>query len=201
VTVAGTIGCTVGSVIGYWIGLKDGRAEVQRYGKVVSLNDGHLDSAERWLNKYGAAKIFLTRLLPVIRTYISFPAGMAKMKFWPFIILSAIGSAIWCFILAYIGFLLGPDWDSISGAYNVLTIIVLGAQGLVVFIYIYRKRKKRVTGEDGERKVKVWRDSPNLWLRRSFCNLRKEYGEAIVKRGPKAYAEARYTTSSSNARD
>jgi hypothetical protein len=103
------------------------------------------------------------------------------MKFWPFIILSAIGLAIWCFILAYIGFLLGPDWDSISGAYNVLTIIVLGAQGLVVFIYIYRKRKKRVTGEDGERKVKVWRGSPNLWLRRSFCSLRKEYGEAIVR--------------------
>jgi membrane protein DedA with SNARE-associated domain len=143
VTIAGTIGCTIGSVIGYWIGLKGGRPAVRRYGKYVFLNESHLDSTERWFNRYGAVTIFLTRLLPIIRTYISFPAGIAKMRFWPFVILSAIGSLIWCFLLAYIGYLLGPNWESISGAYNTFAVIVLVGLGLAFLIYYLRRRKRR----------------------------------------------------------
>lgn len=143
VTIAGTIGCVVGSAMAYWIGLKGGRAAVKRYGKYVFLNEGHLDSAENWFNKYGAATIFLTRLLPVVRTYISFPAGMAKMKFWPFIILSALGSAIWCFALTYIGYILGPNWNSISGSFNVLTIAVLVGLGVIIVVWYIRRRMRK----------------------------------------------------------
>ncbi len=146
VTISGTVGCVIGSAIAYGIGFIGGRAAVKRYGKYVFLNEGHLDSAERWFNKYGSVVIFITRLLPIIRTYISFPAGMARMRFWPFIILSAIGSAIWCFILAYIGFVLGPNWNSFTGAYNLLTIIVLVALGLIL-LALFLRRRKRIAGK------------------------------------------------------
>ena len=141
VTAAGTLGCVAGSIAAYWIGLKGGRAAVKRYGCYVFLNEGHLDAAERWFHKYGAWAIFLTRLMPIVRTYISFPAGMARMRFWPFIALSAAGSALWCFILAYIGYLLGPDWSSISGNFNLFTVVVLVAVGLVLIMWYYRRRR------------------------------------------------------------
>ncbi len=143
VTIAGTVGCVLGSAIAYWIGLKGGRAAVIRYGKYVFLNESHLDAAENWFRKYGAMTIFLTRLLPIIRTYISFPAGMAKMKFWPFIILSAIGSAIWCFILAYIGYILGPNWNRISRYYDLLTVAVIAVLGIIFIVWIWRRRPSR----------------------------------------------------------
>lgn len=150
VTFAGTLGCVIGSTIAYWIGLKGGRTTVLRYGHYFFLNEGHLDSTERWFKKYGAITIFLTRLLPIVRTYISFPAGMAKMKFWPFITLTAIGSAIWCFALAYIGYILGPNWNSISGNFNLLTTVV--AVGLVLifvtwFSLKYLKKRNLSKGE------------------------------------------------------
>jgi membrane protein DedA with SNARE-associated domain len=148
VTIAGTIGCVAGSAIGYWIGFYGGRTAVIRYGQYMFLNEGHLDWAERWFTKYGAPAVFLTRMVPIVRTYISYPAGMAKMRFWPFIALSATGSAIWCFVLAYIGFLLGPNWNSISGSFNQLTIAVLLGLGIVLSVWylMRRSRKKQRTG-------------------------------------------------------
>lgn len=194
VTIAGTVGCTIGSAIAYWIGYWGGRAAVMRYGRYVFLNEKHLDAAERWFNKHGTAAIFFTRLMPVIRTYISFPAGMAKMRFWPFIIVSAIGSAIWCFILAYIGFVLGPRWDSINGAYNFLTIVLLAALGLVFVVWWYRRRRKMAVVEDAEHKV--WRGAPSVWQRCFLCQMRDKCTKAGVHRGSKACQEARYMASS-----
>ncbi len=143
VIIVGTLGSAAGSALAYWIGLKGGRPAVRRYGRYVMLSERHLDTMEIWFKKYGDLAVFGTRLLPLVRTYISFPAGTAKMKFSRFMILSTIGSAIWCAVLAYIGFVLGPKWASISGAYNVLLILVIVSL-IAIFLVWYIRRRSRV---------------------------------------------------------
>ena len=138
----GTLGSAAGSALAYWIGLKGGRPAIRRYGRYVMLSEKHLDTMEIWFKKYGDLAVFGTRLLPLVRTYISFPAGTAKMKFSRFMILSTIGSAIWCAVLAYIGFVLGPKWASISGAYNVLLILVIVSLIAIFLIWYFRRRSR-----------------------------------------------------------
>ena len=144
VALAGTIGCVVGSALAYWAGMKGGRAFVCRYGKYVFLNEGHLDSTERWFKKYGSTMIFLTRIMPIVRTFISLPAGMARMDFKKFILLTAIGSAIWCFALTYVGYALGANWETIRvwfGQADILIVVVF--VGLLVWLLLrHRKRLK-----------------------------------------------------------
>ena len=143
VIIVGTLGSAAGSALAYWIGLKGGRPAVRCYGRYVMLSERHLDTMEIWFKKYGDLAVFGTRLLPLVRTYISFPAGTAKMKFSRFMILSTIGSAIWCAVLAYIGFVLGPKWASVSGAYNVLLILVIVSL-IAIFLVWYIRRRSRV---------------------------------------------------------
>jgi membrane protein DedA with SNARE-associated domain len=144
VVLASTFGCTFGSALAYWIGLKGGRPFICKYGHYIRLNEGHLDLVEGWFKKWGATMVFVTRLLPVVRTFISLPVGMAKYRFDVFIILTTIGSFIWCLILGYLGFVLGPAWGSLDESYKWLTVIVLLAFGLVfVWWYFDRRRKAR----------------------------------------------------------
>lgn len=148
VSLAGTLGCVIGSVLAYWIGMKGGRPFVCRYGKYVFLNEGHLDSTDRWFKKYGPPMIFLTRILPIVRTFISIPAGMARMDFKKFVILTAIGSAIWCFTLTYVGYALGANWRSIQVLFDQVDIlIVLFLAALLVWWFI-RRRKRLKAKED-----------------------------------------------------
>jgi membrane protein DedA with SNARE-associated domain len=91
VSLAGTIGCVIGSILSYWAGEKGGRAFVCKYGKYLLLNEGHLDLSERWFKKYGTPMIFFSRILPIMRTFISLPAGIAKMDFKNFVVLTTMG--------------------------------------------------------------------------------------------------------------
>ncbi len=143
VIASGTLGSVIGSVIAYEIGLKGGRAAVERYGGFVLLNKDRLDSAEQWFDKFGVTAIFLSRLLPFVGAYLSFPAGMVKMKFWPFLALTALGSVVWCSALVCIGYLLGPNWNSLAGSYDLLAIMVLAACGLALGAwYLVKGRTK-----------------------------------------------------------
>jgi membrane protein DedA with SNARE-associated domain len=148
VSLAGTAGCIIGSVIAYWIGMKGGRAFVCRYGKYVFLNEGHLDSTEKWFNKYGPPMIFLTRVMPIVRTFISLPAGMARMDFKKFVILTGIGSAIWCFALTYVGYALGANWQTIQVWFNQADILIVVFFAALLAWWFIRRRKRLKAKEE-----------------------------------------------------
>lgn len=126
----GAIGCVLGSIVAYYVGAYGGRAMIVRYGKYVLVSTDDLDLADRWFRKYGDITVFVARLLPVIRTFIAFPAGVSRMPMGRFIIYTFIGSYIWSYGLAYIGMKLGENWDSLKVYFHrfdfVIAIILLG---------------------------------------------------------------------------
>lgn len=128
----GAIGCVVGSIAAYYVGASGGRALIVRYGKYVLVSTADLDMADRWFWKYGDITVFVARLLPVIRTFIAFPAGVSRMPMGRFIIYTFVGSYIWSYGLAYIGMKLGDNWDSLKVYFHrfdfvIAIILVAGA--------------------------------------------------------------------------
>ena len=111
VGVAGAVGCVAGSMVAYWVGMYGGRPLIEKYGRYVLISPHDLDLADRWFAKYGEVIVFVSRLLPAIRTFIAFPAGVARMNIPRFIIYTFAGSLPWCIGLAYVGQKLGERWD------------------------------------------------------------------------------------------
>jgi membrane protein DedA with SNARE-associated domain len=110
---AGAFGCVIGSIVAYIVGRFGGRTFVWKYGKYLFISHHDVAMADRWFERYGQWVVFFSRLLPVIRTFISLPAGIAKMKFIPFVTYTFIGSLPWCYALAYVGYKMGERWDSL----------------------------------------------------------------------------------------
>lgn len=111
VGVAGAFGCVLGSMVAYWAGMYGGRPFIEKYGRYVLVSKHDLDMADRWFEKRGEIIVFVSRLLPAIRTFIAFPAGVARMNIKRFIIYTFAGSLPWCLGLAYIGQKLGEKWN------------------------------------------------------------------------------------------
>ena len=111
VAVAGAFGCVVGSLAAYWVGMYGGRPLIEKYGKFVLVSRHDLDLADRWFDRFGEVIVFVSRLLPAIRTFIAFPAGIARMNLKKFVIYTFAGSLPWCLGLAYVGQKLGEQWD------------------------------------------------------------------------------------------
>ena len=111
VGLAGAVGCVLGSMVAYWVGMYGGRPLIEKYGRFVLISHHDLDLADRWFGKYGEIIVFVSRLLPAIRTFIAFPAGVARMNILRFIIYTFAGSLPWCIGLAYVGQKLGEHWD------------------------------------------------------------------------------------------
>ena len=111
VAVAGAVGCVLGSLVAYWVGMYGGRPFIEKYGRYILLSRHDLDIADRWFGKYGEIIVFVSRLLPAIRTFIAFPAGVARMNLPRFVIYTFAGSLPWCLGLAYVGQKLGEQWD------------------------------------------------------------------------------------------
>jgi membrane protein DedA with SNARE-associated domain len=150
VAIVGTLGCTAGSVIAYFIGLKGGRPFVLRYGRYLRVHEGHLDMSERWFKKYGDWAIFGSRLLPVIRTFISLPAGMARMKFNRFVVLTTVGSFPWCLALSFIGYYLGENWSTVESLYRPLEIVVVLGVIAAIIYFVWKSRTERKVGQASE---------------------------------------------------
>lgn len=112
VATAGALGCNVGSEVAYWIGAYGGRPFVERFGKYVLLNRHDLDRTDYFFARYGSITVFVARLLPVVRTFIALPAGIARMPKLRFHLYTFLGSWPWCFVLAYAGMKLGQAWDT-----------------------------------------------------------------------------------------
>lgn len=132
VALAGAIGCVIGSVVAYWIGYWGGRPMAERYGKYVLVTRHDLDIADRFFAKYGNAAVFFSRLLPVIRTFISLPAGISRMNFSRFVIYTFLGSFPFCYLLAYIGKKMGDNWDTLGVYFHKFDIII----GIIILIGI-----------------------------------------------------------------
>jgi membrane protein DedA with SNARE-associated domain len=113
VALLGTIANVVGSWLAYWVGLRGGRPLVERWGRFVFLRKHELDRAEVWFQKHGEMAVFVSRLLPVIRTFISLPAGVARMPFGKFTLYTFLGCLPWTFALTWAGLLLGDNWETV----------------------------------------------------------------------------------------
>jgi membrane protein DedA with SNARE-associated domain len=111
VGLAGAVGCVLGSLVAYWVGSRGGRPFIEKYGKYVLVSKHDLDLADRWFACYGEVIVFASRLLPVVRTFIAFPAGIARMNLTRFVVYTFLGSLPWCIGLAYVGQILGEQWD------------------------------------------------------------------------------------------
>lgn len=109
---AGAIGCNLGSIVAYEIGKRGGRPVAEKWGRYLLIGPGELDAADRFFARYGGIAVLIGRLLPVIRTFIAFPAGVARMKLVPFHIYTFVGSWPFCLLLTWIGMTLGDKWNS-----------------------------------------------------------------------------------------
>ena len=138
VSLAGAVGCVIGSAIAYWIGAYGGRPFIMKYGKYILISRHDFDMADRNFVKYGSAITFFSRLLPVVRTYISLPAGITRMNFPKFLLYTFLGSLPWCFVLALVGQKLGSQYEKIGGVFHNLDYVIVAALLILVGLYIYR---------------------------------------------------------------
>ena len=147
VAVAGAIGCNVGSIVAYYIGALGGRPLAEKYGHYVFVTRHDLNLADHWFSRYGDWAVFLARLLPVVRTFIALPAGIARMNFLRFNVFTFLGSLPWCLVLAYAGVKLGERWVTLREYFHrfdtvLVVLIVIGAAW-----FIWTHVKDRVPAE------------------------------------------------------
>jgi membrane protein DedA with SNARE-associated domain len=141
VTLAGTAGCLAGSLVAYFVGAYGGLPFLERYGKYVLIRKSELDRAHTWFERFGEIAVFVSRVLPIVRTFISLPAGVVRMDVKKFSLYTVLGSLPWCFGLAYVGVLLGPHWSDLEALFRYLDIVVIaGIIGLVGYLIYHRKR-------------------------------------------------------------
>ena len=149
IALAGTIGYTIGAVLGWAIGLYGGRPYLERHGRWLHLNEEKLARAERWFDRWGEWATFLGRLTPVVRSFVSVPAGVFEAKLGKYTVLTLLGSAIWCFAFAGAGYLAGESWEDFHHAFRYVDYLVAAAIVAVVgyFGYRYLRRRRRLAEE------------------------------------------------------
>jgi membrane protein DedA with SNARE-associated domain len=148
--VAGALGCVWGSIVGYYMGKLGGRPFALKYGRWILMSRHDLDKADRWFSRYGDAAVFFGRLLPVIRTFISFPAGVSGMHLGRFMLYTFLGSLPWCWLLAWAGQALGEQWDTrlkayFHGADAIIGVVILALLALYI---AYHVRAARADGKN-----------------------------------------------------
>lgn len=140
--IAGIIGGMLGSIVTYYIGRLGGRPFVYKYGKYFFMKKAHIDTAQRWFDKYGIKAVFFSRMLPVVRTFISLPAGFANVNIKKFIIFTFAGSLPWTMLLLYIGIVLGKNWEkmlSVGHEFSLLICLLI----VIVIAYLYLRHRKK----------------------------------------------------------
>ena len=147
VILAGVAGSILGSLLNYWIAARFGRDFLLKYAKYFFIDKEKFDKFEVFFNTHGEITTFVGRLIPVIRQYISFPAGLVRMDLKKFIFYTGLGAAIWCTILAYVGYFVGDNIDIIKENINHIMLFIFPALILLVILYIlrYKFKKRRET--------------------------------------------------------
>ncbi len=143
VALAGTIGYTIGAIIGWAIGLYGGRPYLERHGRWLHVTSAKLERWDRWFERYGDATVFVSRVIPVIRSFSSIPAGIAEMPLPRYTVLTFLGSAIWCFALAGVGYAVGSSWESFHHSWRYLDYVIVAAIVGGVALVAYRTWRRR----------------------------------------------------------
>ena len=147
----GAVGCTIGSIVSYGLGAWGGRPLVERYGKYILVSQEDLEKADRWFARWGDWASFISRLLPIVRTFISFPAGVVRMNFPRFTIYSFIGSFIWCGLLALGGYYFGQNWEelrAIMRPFDIpIALVIVAAFAYYVYHHVRKNKAEKNTEE------------------------------------------------------
>lgn len=141
--VVGALGNVIGSAITYWIGAKGGRPLLLKYGKYVLISPHHIELADKWFLEKGEATAFFSRLLPVVRTFISLPAGIARMNFAKFIIYTFLGALPWSAALALGGYIAGANWTDFRNTIRPFDYPIAAAVVIVLVVFFIRGRQSR----------------------------------------------------------
>ena len=144
VALAGTLGYTLGSILGWAIGVYGGRPYLERHGRWLHVNAENLERAERWFERWEGWAVFLGRLTPVIRSFVSIPAGVLEVPFVRYTLLTLAGSAIWCFGLAGIGWAVGASWENVHSDFRYIDYLVVAAVvvGAAWLAWSWRRRRR-----------------------------------------------------------
>ena len=160
VVLAGSIGGTIGSLLSYALGYYGGetviRGLIRKYGKYLLIFEYELDEAEHWFASHGQLVTFTARLLPVIRTFISLPAGMSKMDVKKFAFFAFLGTLVWSIPLAYIGKVLGDNWHSLGDYFHKFDLLIVIVGVVTVAAYVYHKLKKHHAYQKQNQKKKLF---------------------------------------------
>jgi len=143
----GALGNTIGSLVAYYAGAWGGRPLLERYGRYVLITPREIETADRWFSKYGEITVLATRLMPVVRTFISLPAGIARMNVWRFTILTFIGAYPWSIALAWAGYALGENWERV-GDYLRPVSIPIAIVVLALGVYFVYRRIREIRNAD-----------------------------------------------------
>ncbi len=135
---AGAIGCLIGSIAAYGIGYAGGRPLMLKYGRYVLISQHDADMADRFFQRWGGATAFFSRLMPIVRTYISLPAGITKMPLFKFSIYTFLGSFPWCFLLAYVGTIVGNNLAVLTPIFRSFEVVIIIALVILLALYIWR---------------------------------------------------------------
>ena len=137
VVIVGTLGNTVGSLIAYGIGAWGGRPFLERYGRYILIRPHDIELADRFFERWGAPTVFFSRLLPIVRTFISFPAGVVRMPLGKFVAYSTAGAFLWSLLLVYAGTVLGANWTQIRKALQPFDLLIAVAIVVSVVLFIW----------------------------------------------------------------
>lgn len=140
----GGLGNVVGSLMAYGIGVKIPETTIlkfiRRWGKWLFLSEHEYEKTKGWLKQYGSFVSFFSRLLPGIRTVVSLPAGVARIALVPFVVWTFIGAMLWSYVLVYVGYVLGENWDSVEGFFHKFELVIIGVVIGVIGWWVWRKR-------------------------------------------------------------
>lgn len=143
IVLMGTLGNLVGSWLAYWVGYKGGRPLIEKYGKYMLISRHDLNLADKWFAKYGDLTVFFGRLLPVVRTYISFPAGISKMNFKRFSLYTIAGALPWVALFGYLGVKMGHNWEQIRETLHNFDMAIAVTVVVLIILYVWRHLRVR----------------------------------------------------------
>jgi membrane protein DedA with SNARE-associated domain len=138
--------------VSYALGAGGGRPLIQRYGRWIMVTEEDLANADKWFARWGDWAAFFSRLMPIVRTFISFPAGVVRINFWRFMLFTFVGSFIWCGLLAWGGYVFGSNWETLRAAMRPfdIPIAIIIVVGVAYYVYHHIQRGKRRQVADGK---------------------------------------------------
>jgi membrane protein DedA with SNARE-associated domain len=169
IALAGAIGCLIGSSAAYGIGYSGGRPLMLKYGRYVLISQHDADKADRFFQKWGSATAFFSRLMPIVRTYISLPAGITKMPFIKFCVYTFLGSFPWCFLLAYVGTVVGNNLSVLTPIFRSFEVVIIIALVILLALYIWRhiRNDRKARAEQSAAAQQQQIALQNQWMQQS----------------------------------